>query len=200
MASKQFIDTNEIIKLAKNEVIIKTYEGFDIIEPSGKGFFLITNYRFVYYATNANKMANSKSVLEWDLHDISGISAEYGKRVNKFQQTLASSLMGIALAGIAFFLIRLLSKNGQDNLVLFTSISAFVLGFLFFLFRKRKMFYIEIFSKYPKESLISFTSTAFKSSTLDTIKTHPNKFTTLLVQELGTVILEAKQYKNKADI
>ena len=192
MASKQ-VDIEDVIKLAKNEIIIKTYEGFDIIEPAGKGFFLITNFRFIYYSINANKLASSKSILEWDLHDISGISSEYGKRVSNIQKAIASLFMFLSLAGIFFFLIKFFSDNGKDNIVLFSSIALFIIGFIIFLFRKRKVFYIELFSKYPKESLICFSSNAFNSSSLETIKITPNKFTTLMVKELGTTIIEAKQ-------
>ena len=192
MASKQFVDINDFIKLAKNEVLVKTYEGFDITDPVGKGFFSITNYRFVFYATNVSKVSNTTKIREWNLNDISGISSEYGKRENNVHKWIASFLMGLAGVGIFFFLLKLFSKKGQDNTLLIASAAVLVIGFILFLFRKRKMFFIEVFTRAPKTSFISFSSTFFKSPT-ERIKIKPNKFTIPMIKELGTTIIEAKE-------
>lgn len=195
MIGKQFVDMSDIVKLAKDEIVLKTYEGFDITEPAGKGFFSITNHRFIYYSNSSSRFSNSKSILEWDINSINGISSEYGKRVNTTHRLISIIIMGLSGAGFFYFLLKFLGQQIQDNLVLYASTALFVLGFIIFLFRKRKMFSIEIFSSAPKVSIVSFSSTFFKSQTSGKIQMRPNKFTIQMIKEIGETIIEAKQYQ-----
>lgn len=197
MASNQSVDINDVIKLSQDEEIIKTYEGFESIDPVGKGFFTITNYRFIYYATNSNKFSSSKSFIEWELNQIVGITSEYGKQDSTVHKMFASVLMGIAVAGIFYFLLKLLSKNGKVMWILITSLVLLLIGVILFIFRRRKMFYVEIFTKTPRTSLMSFSSTLYKPSTTERIKIKPNKFTIDMIKELGAAVIEAKQYSQK---
>lgn len=197
MASKQSVDINEVIKLANDEVIIKTYEGFEIIEPVGKGFFTITNHRFIYYSTSNNKLASSKSFIEWELDQVSGIASEYGKRDSAAQKIISYVLLGIAGAGLFYVLLNFLSQHGLVMWALIASAALLVIGLFIFLFRKRQMFFIEIFTKSKKESIMAFSSTFYRPSSSERIKIKPNKHTVKMIQEIGSTIIEAKQYRSE---
>ena len=190
-------DINKAVTLAHNEVIINSYEGFETINPRGKGYFAITNFRFLYFAVSKDNLSNSISVSQWDINGIGGITSEAGKRVKIIQRIVAIVLLLAGITGIGYSLYRVLIFNFtltiQLPLLIVSGVALLVSMFLF-IFGKHKMFSLEVLTNTASTSLVSLTSSFFRSPNDDKILIRPSASTFRMIREIGKTILEAQQF------
>ncbi|HEY8395371.1 MAG TPA: hypothetical protein VIK96_01180 [Bacilli bacterium] len=187
-------DLKDVIAFANNETVIESFAGFEIVEPEGKGFFTITNRRLIYHATFKGKLSSSIAVRECALEDVGVISSEYGKRANKLQSTIGLVLLIFGLAGLIYGLVSYFVETLKYGL--YSSIAGgilFLSGLIVTLTSKRKMFFLEIYTKSPQANFVSLTSDYFQSPSRGRIKIKPTRETHQLIRELGKHILEAKR-------
>ncbi|MDY0064609.1 MAG: hypothetical protein RBS25_06015 [Bacilli bacterium] len=186
---------NEVVNIAKGESIVKTYEGFETLDPAGHGSFTITTKRLLFYASYKDKEAKSTAVWEWPLENIGGIMSESGKRKNKIQVIISYLFL---LVSVGFLVLAILDLT-QMQTGLFPYMTSFIVaGSAFFLFillfclGKRKMFFLEIYSRIPMNPIISLKSSFFKSPNHGKIQIVPNSNTLQMIKELGKTIIEAQ--------
>lgn len=189
------LDVKDTVALAADEIVVKTYEGFETVDPSGKGYFTVTNRRFIYYSTSKDSQTDSVSVSECPIESIGGINSEYGKRVKRVQKFFAVLTLLLALGGIGLGIAgSVLMRN------LFTYFGyiggGVMLAFSIILFVtcKRKIFSLEIFYKTPKTVMLSLTSDFFKTPNRSKIRVLPTSVTMQMIRELGKTILDAQNY------
>jgi hypothetical protein len=187
------VEINQVISLANNETVLQTFEGFEVVDPVGKGYFTITNQRLVYYATFRDKLSNSITVRECPIDSIGEIASEYGKRTSKLQKTIGLIIFLIGLAVLIYGSATYIETELGYRL------PAFIIGGVFFLIgliviltSKRKMFTLEIFTKTSRSSIVSLTSDFFQSPNRGRIKIKPNNQTIQMIKELGKYIIEAR--------
>lgn len=190
------IDFGDVVVLSNHEVVLKTFEGFDIVNPYGKGYFTITTQRLIYYASSKDKIAKSITVRECPVDLVGEIASEYGKRTNKLQQTIGVILLfiGLGLSGYGVFAYLKLLAMGL-YLIIGGGV-LFLIGLIIALTSKRKMFTLEIFTRSSRSSVVSLTSDFFQSPNRGRIKIKPTKETIQMIKELGMHIMEAKNRKN----
>lgn len=190
-------DINKAITLANNEFIIDSYEGVLTINPAGKGYFVITNFRFLYFADAKDKKSSSIAVTQCDINKIGGIKSEFGKRVNMIQSIIALIvfMVGIFLFGLLLrdFFLYDFSIIASFQLPMFIlSCVLTITGLFLLIFSKRKMFSLSILT-FPSETLISFTSSFFRSPNQGKIIIKPTASTFTMIKEMGKTILNAQQ-------
>jgi hypothetical protein len=196
MASKQvYVNIKDAVKLASDEVILETYEGFEIVDPVGKGFFTITNYRFIYYASSKDKDSDSVSVTEWPINQIGGIISEMGKRVNIVQKIIAIVLFVLGMSFLGYSMYLFFNTKVINYIFISGGCAAIITALFLYIFRKRKMFSLEVYTKTNRSSLLSLRSSFFKSPNHGKIKIKPNSTTALMIKELGKAVIEAQQFR-----
>ncbi|MDD4001068.1 MAG: hypothetical protein PHX62_09305 [Bacilli bacterium] len=191
------IDIDQVVSLAANERVLKTFEGFEIVEPTGKGYFTVTNYRLIYYATFRDNITNSITVRECPIENVGEISSEFGKRTKRLQKTLGLVALLLGVGGLIFggitFLYQNLKKFQTPALVAGGILA--LLGLIIVLTSKRKMFTLELFTRTPRSSIVSLTSDFFQSPSRGRIKIRPNSDTNQMIKDLGKWLIEAKNLK-----
>lgn len=195
-------DLSKAIILAKNEIIIDSYEGFETINPVGKGYFTITNHRFLYFATSKDKLSSSISVTQWDINGIGGIKSEFGKRANILQVLIGYVLLIIGLVGLSYVAFRFFNSNlsfKKQLEFIIPSISVIILSILLIVFSKRKMFSLEVLTNSSSSTLVSFTSSFFRSPYKGKITIKPSNSTFSMIKEIGKSILDAQRFQNQGN-
>lgn len=191
-------DITKAFILADKELILDTYEGFETINPVGKGYFVITNQRFIYLAVSKDNKSNSIAVTQWNVDGIGGMKSEFGKRVNMIQFIIASLILILAIGGFAYTMVRFIASSislTNQLQFLIPTLIAFVISILLFVFSKRKMFNLEVLTKTATSTLVSFTSDFFKSPNQGKIIIKPTSSTFNMIKELGKSILNAQNIK-----
>jgi hypothetical protein len=198
MAKKEMvIDVNDAVTLAQNEVVLKTYEGFNTSDPIGKGYFTITNYRFIFYSNSKDKEVSSISVNECPIECIGGIASEFGKRVKKVQKFFAILALLIGLTGLGLGVYGAVIFNQMYLLVGFIAGGLFlILSLILLLTCKRRIFSLEIMYRIPNNVMLSLVSDFFKSPNRNKIRIIPNSESVHMIKELGKTIVEAQNYKH----
>lgn len=191
MNTGKSFDIHEVINFSEEEVIVKEYDGFDIVEPDGNGHFVVTNKRLIFLVSGKSKDSKSISITEWYINDIKGIKSEYGKRKSKRQTSLASIILVIGLGLLAVALFYLIGKDKFNLPFGLSGIFLLILGIVLMFTSKRKMFFLSIFTSNFMD-IVTISSSLFQSVTLGKIKISPNKNTNAMIKELGAVIIKAK--------
>jgi len=186
-------ELNDVIALANNEMILESFAGFEIVEPKGKGFFTITNKRLIFHATYKGNLSSSVAIRECALENVGVISSEYGKRAHKLQRAIGIIILFLGLALLGYGIAgRFSSSLPLGNLGLPVGGGVFLIGLIVMLTSKRKMFSLEICTRTPQTSFVTFMSDFFQSPTKGKIKIKPTKETQLLIKELGKHVIEAR--------
>jgi len=190
-------DLDKAIVLADNEFIIDSYEGIVTINPVGKGYFVITNYRFIYLAVTKDKKSSSIAVTQTDIRNVSGVKSEIGKRANMIQKIIALVVFFAGILGFAFILRNVFSLGigfGEQLPLLIICGILTIVGIFLLIFAKRKMFNLSILTN-PKETFVSFTSSFFKSPNQGKIIIKPTSTTFTMIKEMGKAIINAQQIR-----
>lgn len=190
MSQRKINDISEIVNLSFNEVVLKTYEAFELIDPSGNGVFSVTNKRLIFVATGSSALTSSTSITEWMLDDIKGIQSEHGKRRHRGQTTIAN-IIGI-IAVLLGLLVAMMFFSGREvNNFHFIGYMVFLIFLILKLTAKRKMFALSIYGG-TTTPIVKFSSSFYKSAILGQIQIKPSKFTNTMIKDLGSTILNAK--------
>lgn len=193
------VSLDNVVALANNEVILNTFEGFEIESPRGKGFFTITNLRLIYYATSKDKVSTSVTVRETPIELVGEIASEFGKIAKRIQKTIGFIILMLGLGSLGFGLTALLSDNPLSTYAFIGGGVVFLVGLILLLTSKRKMFTLEIFTRSSRSSIVSLTSDLFQSPNRGRIKIKPNNQTMQMIRELGKYIQEAKSRRNNTN-
>jgi hypothetical protein len=183
------------VALAADEIVIKTYEGFETLDPIGKGFFTVTNRRSIYYSSSKDSETDSVTVSECPIESIGGINSEYGKRVKRVQKFFAVLFLLLAIGGIGFGIAGSVMK--RDLFIYSGYIGGglmLILAIILFVTCKRRIFSLEIFYKTPKTVMLSLTSDFFKAPNRSKIRVLPTSVTMQMIRELGKTILDAQNF------
>lgn len=188
------INISEVISLGLDEVVIKSMEAFHTTEPEGNAYFIFTNYRLIVYV----KTSKTKDLFvdEYDIHGLSGISSRLGKVKDKKMSTIAKIILIVSVLVGIIGLIGMMSDNLFTDFANYLLIGAggmFVLSLLIFAFGKRKVFFLELFSKENRNSIATFSSAIFKRK-LDSIQIRPDQNAYKMSKTLGKAIIEAKNH------
>lgn len=191
MSQRKINDISEIVNLSFNEVVLKTYEAFELIDPSGNGVFSVTNKRIIFVATGSSALTSSTSITEWMLDDIKGIQSEHGKRRHRGQTTVAN-IIGIIAVLIGLLVAMMFFSGREVSNFHFIGVGVVFLIFLILkLTAKRKMFALSIYGG-TTTPIVKFSSSFYKSAILGQIQIKPSKFTNTMIKDLGSTILNAK--------
>jgi hypothetical protein len=190
------IDFGNVVVLGNQEVVLKTFEGFDIVSPHGKGYFTITTQRLIYYASSRDKLAKSITVRECPVDLVGEIAAEYGKRTNRLQKAIGLILLFIGLGLLGYGVPAYLQTLPLGLYSLIGGGVFFLVGLIVTLTAKRKMFTLEIFTRSSRSSIVSLTSDFFQSPNRGRIKIKPTNQTIQMIKELGMHIMDAKNRRH----
>lgn len=188
MVKETSVEIGDVINLARGEEIINVYEGFKTQNPSGYGYFLITNFRFVFFKKSTEWRNKTVNTLEIPVNHIGGIKSEYGRKAVKMQVLIALSIILLSLVG--FGLNFVLGK-----VMLYVSAPVMLAGLLVLIFSRRRVFTIEIFTKSTMGSVVSLTNDFFKLKKATRIVVRSETFK--MIRDLGKTITEAQSYRPK---
>ncbi|MCK9537293.1 MAG: hypothetical protein M0R05_06935 [Bacilli bacterium] len=186
MLKEVSVNIQNVVNLARNEETINIYEGFKTINPRGFGYFLITNYRFIFFKKSTEWSNKTVNMLEIPIEHIGGIKSEYGRKSVKIQKIIA--FVVILLSLVSFGLFKVLG-----NFMFIVGGVLFVTGLLILLFSRRRVFTIEIFTKSIIGSIVSLSNDFFKLKKETRIVVRAE--TGEMIRDLGKTILEAQKYK-----
>lgn len=191
MAHVKLTEIDKLVNLSFNEVVLKTYEAFELIDPSGSGVFSVTNKRLIFVAAGSSSITSSTSITEWMIDDIKGIQSEHGKRRHK-RQTAIANIIGI-ITGLAAILVAMMFFSGREVLnYYYIGVGVLFLTFIILkLTAKRKMFSLSIFGG-TTTPIVNFSSSFYKSAITNQIQIKPSKYTSTMIRDLGSTILNAK--------
>ncbi|MFA5543592.1 MAG: hypothetical protein WC008_04800 [Bacilli bacterium] len=191
MAHVKLTEIDKLVNLSFNEVVLKTYEAFELIDPSGSGVFSVTNKRLIFVAAGSSSITSSTSITEWMIDDIKGIQSEHGKRRHK-RQTAIANILGI-ITGLAAILVAMMFFSGREVLnYYYIGVGVLFLTFIILkLTAKRKMFSLSIFGG-TTTPIVNFSSSFYKSAITNQIQIKPSKYTSTMIRDLGSTILNAK--------
>ena len=188
MVKETSVEIGDVINLARGEEIINVYEGFKTQNPSGYGYFLITNFRFVFFKKSTEWRNKTVNTLEIPVNHIGGIKSEHGRKAVKMQVLIALSIILLSLVG--FGLNSVLGK-----VMLYVSAPVLLAGLLVLIFSRRRVFTLEIFTKSAMGSVVSLTNDFFKLKKATRIDVRSETFK--MIRDLGKTITEAQSYRPK---
>lgn len=195
--------------LGVNEELFKVYDDMHLINPVGKGKFILTSQRLIF-SGNVRGQRGAITV-ESSLKDVNGgIKAGYSKSVNKAAKVFGSLflILGFLVAafGVGIYLnvlTQILAMIPFVNTINFSPFAiyiiagggaAFVIGLLILII-KSNIFYLEILSKSQSNEFLKFSTKDKKSKdVISQIFVNPDKNLKELVLNLGTDILNAQQF------
>jgi hypothetical protein len=186
MMKETSVDIKNVVNLAREEEIINVYEGFKTQNPSGLGYFLITNFRFIFFKKTTEWRNKTVNMLEIPIGHIGGIKSEYGRKAVKLQVLIALSVMLLGLVGVGLNFVL-------GKFMLYIGVALFVIGLLIVIFSRRRVFTIEIFTKSTIGSVVSITNDYLKLNKATRIVVRPETFA--MIRDLGKSIMEAQRYR-----
>lgn len=108
---QEAVNVSDFIGLSEDEVILKTFKEIELKGTKGNSYFVVTNYRLIYFIDAKEKNYNFISLSEYDIHTISSIKSIYGKVANKITRIFAYVLLIIALVTGFLGLATLIYSN-----------------------------------------------------------------------------------------
>ena len=186
MLKEVSVNIKNVVNFARSEEIVNVYEGFKTINPRGFGYFLITNYRFIFFKKSTDWSNKTVNMLEIPINHIGGIKSEYGRKSVKLQKIIAFIIIFLSLVGFGLFPVL-------GKYMFIVGGVLFVIGLFVFLFSRRRVFTIEIFTRSMIGSVVSLSNDFFKLKKETRILVRAD--TGEMIRDLGKTILEAQTYQ-----
>lgn len=183
------VNIQNVVNLAKGEEIINIYEGFKTINPRGYGYFMVTNYRFIFFKKSNDWSNKTTSMVEIPINHIGSIKSEYGRKAIRLQKIIAWIIILLSL--VSFGLFSVLGK-----IMFIVGGVLFVGGLLVLLFSRRRVFTIEICTKSVIGTIISVSNDYFKLKKDTRIIVRAE--TGQMIRDLGKTVLDAKHFQTKS--
>lgn len=187
---------NNLIDLMDDEYFIKVYDSFKYVNNSGCGYIIITNKRFFLLSYYNKKEYDNVALDVCSIKDISRIKLEYGLKVKGEQVFWSIFSLVISFGLLTLGILSLIDAKVFLALTfLFCFFSTLAIAILLFIFKYRKVFFLEIYYRNNNEKFLSLASKNYLSNFTKTNMVFPSQDTFKMLKELSLEIQKAKEIK-----
>lgn len=194
------INFNNLIALMEDEYFTKIYDSFKYAN-NGDGYIIITNKRFFVLSHYHKKGHDNVLVDVCPIRDISRIKLEYGLKVKGEQifWSIFSLIFSIGL--LALGILSLIGAKVFFAITFFFCFfSLLAIAILLFIFKYRKVFFLEIYHKNNYEKFLSLASKNYSTNFTKINMVLPSQDTFKMLKELSLEIQKAKETKSYISI
>lgn len=184
-------NVQNIVNFASGEEVVNAYEGFKTINPQGYGYFLVTNYRFIFFKSSKEWGNTSVNMTEIPIDHVGGIRSEYGRKTIKIMKVFSILLFIFGAAAAVLGLVKVFGSI-LNIIMLIGGGVMFVAAIFMLIFGRGRVFTIEIFTKSILGSVVFVSNESNKKKT-DT-KIIVKDTAGNLIRDLGKTIIEAQDY------
>lgn len=190
------INFNNLIGLMEDEYFIKTYDSFKYANNGGNAYIIITNKRFFLLSYFNKRGYDNVMINACSLRDISGLKLEYGYKVKPEQVFWSGFSLFFSLLFLFFGVFSLIHNKLFITITfLFCFLSTLAAAILLFIFKYRKIFFLEVYQNFSKDKFLSVSSKNYQSNFSKTIAAGESADTFKMLKELSLEIQKAKEIK-----